>query len=283
LYIKNCLSVFFEKLKKYLHNVLMIRFKVCGSVLAFVFLSACATQSVLPISRFDIPETRGRDENSFGRAEILGVQAKNDIELVSNFTDKPPDVESTAKNTMGFGPFIGGNVAVGDKFDFGLRLQMNGPLLLRGKYLLYGKPETLARRNNISVSFIGSFGLILSSSRSQVSGGENVPYDEMKLTHFVVDFGLAAGWRYADSAVLYLSSYYLIGATSVKINQSDGNNVSGFSDSLSACQLGVSLGGKFEFTDLFLMLEPTWFSLKYAGLEEAKTGFAGGLLLGFKF
>ena len=234
--------------------------KIPALLLALTWVSC--SHYYLPANRLETPEAAGVGRTA--RLELVGIQGGSDLQAPPLYI--MPGAGSTAAPTpvlqaANANYFFGFAPAITDKIDVGVRFQPSAPLLIRGKYQLYGQPEIKADKGNLAAAIMASGGLTLGGR--DASTGNSVSF-----TSF--DIALLGGYRVWKNHLFSIGPAYALGSLS-------GTSPSG----ISANQLEVNLGYQYSNESLFLRGEIAWASGSSG--QNKITGFFPGALLGFSF
>lgn len=190
---------------------------------------------MLPASHLETPEVRGK--GAVGRVELIGLMAGSDL-VATPDTATQSDGSTTAtvqKNTNGAFGFV---LALSDKFDAGIRLQPQTPMMMRLKYQISGVPEAQAKQGDFSTAVSASPGLLF-------GGNGTTP-----VTYFLGDLSFLMGYRIRAEDLISLSPFFSFANLS-GLSQ----NAAGTTGAISPNQLGLNFGYQHQIHDLFIRTE----------------------------
>lgn len=201
---------------------------------ALCLLNACSSLSVdLPVSRFELPETNGREAH---RTQISAqLESSHKYEMTPDAGVRPPNFSRPTIDTeAAFGAH--GSYGIADHFDLSLKTSLGrSPWMLFGKYQILGENLENATEGNVSLALTGGVGYAQSTNKGDQNGtfGAGGYNWEGQITTLATDAALIAGYRASDSVLFYASGFYSNYRMEAKINQSASDN-------------GLSAGGEYR-------------------------------------
>jgi hypothetical protein len=242
---------------------------------AAVLGAGCGINAHLPAGRLDTPETYGR---TLAVGVDLGIQGSNALSLTPDYTITPVDTDEPSYSRSAGDVKVGASVGLAERFDLGLETAWDSPLMLQGKYQVLGEPQRTARQGNSSLAVTAAIGNHnQSGSSTGLTGGD---YDAYRMTVNMVDLAAIAGYRFADTALLFggpfVQTYWISGTHTLD----DGPEVA---YDLGAYQYGANVAIAFRVSkNLQLALEAV-FAASRANDGHVTSGFLGGHLAAFRF
>ncbi|MGZ3693675.1 MAG: hypothetical protein ACXWQO_05715 [Bdellovibrionota bacterium] len=163
--------------------------------LSALLLCSCSVMVKTPLTRFDSPETRGKQGGVDG---YLAYQGRNEVELTSNTLVSAPNLDRPSVQPPGHRLMANGSVGLAEKFEISLTL----PAARLGvKYQILGDSHDAATKGNIP--------LAVTSSISSVSEEEADISSTFKLKELVYDLALVSGYRINEMWLIYGGPFIL--------------------------------------------------------------------------
>src|SRR5687767_10616031 len=128
------------------------------SLLSTLFLVPliCSCVSIpVPVHRFDVPETLGKDEKGRHIELSLAIGSTNEVDVS---LDPASDLVDPASGTFTHGGFLRGeaDIAVLDNLDLGVRA--DDYYMLHAKFQLLGDSQAKAKAGNFSLALVANIG-----------------------------------------------------------------------------------------------------------------------------
>jgi len=239
------------------------------AIFSVIGLGSGCSHYYLPANHLETPEVSGPDR--VGRLEILSFQSGTDLISPAQLTTPAPTSstapvavlqEVTPSYTFGF------DVATTESLDLGVKVGVDVPLTIVGKYQVYGAPESRAQARNLSAAVMISPGVLNSNG----------------VLYYLVDAAVPVGYRIWQNHLLSLTPFFSFGGISgVSIPAVPSPSGSGVSSpattSATFDQYGIALGYQYTLLAIHLRGE-----LSYLGgaMQTAQIGgFYAGASLGF--
>jgi hypothetical protein len=234
-----------------------------GVLLAFP--SGCA-HYYWPASQLESPEVTGNawGEGRIGHLEPLSIQSGTDliepaeIQRPDTFTGETADpILSSSLINYAFGTTL----AITPEIDVGVRISPFAPVLARGKYQLYGDPESKAQPGNLSLSAAAAVGFLLAT------------FDGESVAFYTGNASLIGGYRFFKSHTVSFSPVLSLAGIS-GVGTASGTGL----------RYGAGVGYQYDAEALVWRVELIGLSGSFSqstGPTQAG-GFFPGMLLGLK-
>ena len=237
-------------------------------------LPACVSMRMdLPASRLVTSETNGHDDHRFRmQAE---AEAIHNYEFTPDASARPPTFTQPMAEKYGAAG-LSASYGVAEPVDISLKtLAGPAPWVLTAKYQFVGPSHAKAQVGDFSVSGTFGFGYGLSSREGDQNGlfGPGGYNWKSTVTTTLTDYAVIAGFRTADTVLLYTGAFYTNYDLQGKIDQSASSNglspAATYTELVKGYQRGISFGIQFDVgTSGLVMLEGVYSDVQLSNTSD---------------
>ncbi len=241
--------------------------------------SGCAITMNLHTNRFQTPEAAGKP--GAGYADFFGLEGANELVVVPDSTFPNPDVTHPRFNRNARYYYMGGGIGVMDRMNIEIRNPLSDTGMLNAKYQILGDPRLSAKEGNFSLAAVGGFFYAAPSEEARSTlYGINAKTDREILSG---DFALIAGYRIADTFLIYGGTAYTLHSYTGKVEQKNSaGTITNYSFTGNANQVVFNLGLEWTLSHCLLRVEQAVGIARATQTAEARASSAStGVSAGF--